>query len=157
MSTVENVVEAEVDGEEIKGEFSGLLDTLSTFRTQITMLQNQIRGLEKRVNKRVKGLKKEATKNKIKGNRKPSGFAVPTTVTPELCKFMGKPEGTMMARTEVTQYIIGYIRDNKLQNESNKKYIAPDGKLNKLLDAKDGDEITYFNIQKYMNKHFIKE
>lgn len=143
--------------DEINGGFSGLLTTLGTFRTQITMLQNQVRTLEKGVNKKVKGLNREATKNKNRGNRKPSGFAVPTNVTPELCEFMGKPEGTMLARTEVTQYIIGYIRENELQNAQNKKCIAPDNKLNKLLDAKDGDEITYFNIQRYMNKHFIKE
>jgi chromatin remodeling complex protein RSC6 len=143
--------------DEITDGFSGLLSTLGTFRTQITMLQNQIRILEKGVNKKVKGLQKEAAKNKSRGNRKPSGFAVPTNVTPELCEFMGKPSGTMLARTEVTQYIIGYIRENELQNAQNKKCIAPDNKLNKLLDTKDGDEITYFNIQRYMNKHFIKE
>jgi chromatin remodeling complex protein RSC6 len=143
--------------DEIKGGFSGLLTTLGTFRTQITMLQNQVRSLEKGVNKKVRGLNREANKNKNRGNRKPSGFAVPTSVTPELCEFMGKPEGTLMARTEVTQYIIGYIRENQLQDSENKKFIAPDNKLTKLLDTKDGDEITYFTIQRYMNKHFIKE
>lgn len=143
--------------DEINGGFSGLLSTLATFRTQITMLQNQVRTIEKGVNKKVKGLKREANKNKNRGNRKPSGFAVPTSVTPELCEFMGKPDGTKMARTEVTQYIIGYIRENQLQDTENKKFISPDNKLNKLLDTKDGDEITYFTIQRYMNKHFIKE
>lgn len=153
--SIQGVVKEEDDG--IKVEFTCLLDTLSTFRTQITILQNQVRGLERRVNKKVKNLNKEAVKNKNRGNRKPSGFAVPTNITPELCKFMGKAEGSLMARTEVTKYIIGYIRDNKLQKESNKKYITPDIRLNKLLDAKSGDEITYFNIQGYMNKHFLKE
>ena len=35
----------------IKEEFCGVLSTLSAFRQQITMLQNQVRGLEKHVNK----------------------------------------------------------------------------------------------------------
>ena len=153
-TTEEPIIENE---DEIKGGFSGLLSTLAAFRSQITMLQNQVRTLEKGVNKKVKGLNREANKNKNRGNRKPSGFAVPTSVTPELCEFMGKPEGTLMARTEVTQYIIGYIREHELQDAKNKKFISPDNKLNKLLDAKDGDEITYFTIQRYMNKHFIKE
>ena len=61
----------------IKDEFSGVLTTLSAFRQQITMLQNQVRGLEKHVNKQVKTLQREARKSKNKGNRKPSGFAVP--------------------------------------------------------------------------------
>ena len=38
--------------DEIKEQFSGILVVLSSFRSQITMLQNQLRGLEKNVNKR---------------------------------------------------------------------------------------------------------
>lgn len=147
----------EDENNDIKIEFTGLLDTLSTFRTQITILQNQVRGLERQVNKKVKTLNREVIKNKNRGNRKPSGFAVPTSITPELCKFMGKAEGSLMARTEVTKYIIGYIKENKLQKESNKKYINPDTRLNELLGVKVGEQITYFNIQGYMNKHFLKE
>ena len=142
---------------EIKGEFSGVLTTLSAFRQQITMLQNQVRGLEKHVNKKMKNLQREAKKNKNKGNRKPSGFAVPTKITDQLCEFMNKEKGTMVARTEVTQYIIEYIRQNALQKDGNRKFIKPDIKLATLLDVKDDDEVTYFNIQRYMNKHFVKE
>ena len=141
----------------IKDEFSGVLGTLSAFRAQITMLQNQVRGLEKHVNKQMRNLHKEAKKNKNKGNRKPSGFAVPSKITDELCEFMQKPTGTKVARTEVTQYIISYIKNHNLQKEGNRKYITPDESLNKLLGVKDGDEVTYFNIQRYMNKHFVKD
>ena len=140
----------------IKDEFSGVLNTLSAFRQQITMLQNQVRGLEKHVNKQVKTLQREAKKNKNKGNRKPSGFAVPSSISNELCEFMGKPTGTKVARTEVTQYIIDYIKDKGLQKDGNRKFIDPDDKLSNLLNVKDGDEVTYFNIQRYMNKHFVK-
>ena len=140
----------------IKDEFSGVLGTLSSFRQQITMLQNQVRGLEKHVNKQMKVLQREAKKNKNKGNRKPSGFAVPTKITDELCNFMGKPSGTKVARTEVTQYIIEYISKNQLQKVDNRKFISPDNKLSNLLGVKDDDEVTYFNIQRYMNRHFVK-
>ena len=141
---------------EIKDEFSGVLTTLSAFRQQITMLQNQVRGLEKHVNKKMRVLQREAKKNKNKGNRKLSGFAVPTKITDQLCEFMNKEKGTMVARTEVTQYIIEYIRQNELQKDGNRKFIKPDIKLATLLDVKDSDEVTYFNIQRYMNKHFVK-
>lgn len=140
----------------VRNEFVEVLATLSTFKTNITALQNRVRGLEKTVNKRVKRLKTENTKNKNKGTRKPSGFAVPTRITDELCVFMDRPIGTRVARTEVTRYIIGYIQENKLQEEANKKVIAPDSRLHDLLDVKDGDEVTYFNIQRYMNRHFVK-
>ena len=157
-STETNVVKPKVVLDPaIKQEFSGVLDTLSAFRAQITMLQNQVRGLEKHVNKQMRTLHKEAKKNKNKGNRKPSGFAVPTKITDELCEFMKKPPGTCVARTEVTQYIISYILDHKLQQEDNRKFISPDASLNKLLGVKEGDQVTYFNIQRYMNKHFVKD
>ena len=61
-----------------------------------------------------------------------------------------------MARTEVTRFIIKYIKDNNLQAQSEKKRIIPDEKLQKLLNSDSGEEITYFNIQKFMNKHFMK-
>lgn len=141
----------------IKDEFSGVLNSLSAFRQQITMLQNQVRGLEKHVNKQVKIFQREARKSKNKGNRKPSGFAVPSKISNELCEFMGKPTGTKVARTEVTQYIIDYINKKGLQKSDNRKCINPDDKLSNLLDVSDDDEVTYFNIQKYMNKHFVKE
>ena len=142
--------------DQITIQFDGIVQTLSTFRQSITALQTQIRGLEKCVRKEVKGLRKEATKNRNKGNRKPSGFAKPSRVTDELCMFMNKDKGTEIARTEVTQFLIKYITDNSLQFAENKKIILPDVTLKKLLDVKDGDEVTYFNLQGLMNKHFIK-
>ena len=141
----------------MSNQFSSILSTLSSFRTQITMLQNQIRAVEKTVSREMKRQQKEVAKGKNKGNRKPSGFAVPTTISNDLCEFMQKPQGSKGARTEVTQYIIQYIKDNNLQWAENRKVIKPDGKLKTLLAVKNKDEVTYFNLQKYMNRHFKKE
>ena len=105
---------------------------------------------------RHKQLEREAQKNKNKGNRKASGFAVPSKISNDLCEFMGKPEGTEMARTEVTKYIIQYIKNNNLPDKDNKKIIKPNNALKSLLNVKPTDEVTYFNLQKYMNRHFIK-
>ena len=66
----------------------------------------------------------KSKKNAIK--RKPSGFAKPTVISDELCFFLGKPNGTEMARTEVTKYITQYIKENNLQSVENKKKIIPD-------------------------------
>lgn len=139
----------------ITQQFSLLLNSLSSFKSQISMLSAQVKALEKNVKKQMKQLEREAAKNKNKGNRKASGFAVPTKISKDLCKFMGKPEGSEMARTEVTKYIIQYIKNNKLPDKKNKKIIKPDSALKSLLDLKPEDEVTYFNLQKYMNKHFV--
>lgn len=147
----ENNIEEEDD---VSKMFSDVLSTLTGFRSQITGIQMGIKTLEKVVKKEMKTLRKETTKYKQKGSRKPSGFAKPTKISKELCEFMGKEAGTELARTEVTQYVIQYITDKKLQNPDNRKAIIPDDPLKELLGVTEKDEVTYFNIQKYMNRHF---
>jgi chromatin remodeling complex protein RSC6 len=137
-------------------EFEQLVTQLNELKTQITGIQQNIKQLEKNVKKKMKGIKKEVSKTKNKGNRKPSGFAKPSKVTKELCEFMNKSEGSEIARTEVTRTLVAYIKENKLENTSNSKFISPDNKLKALLELDDNQELTYFNIQKFMNKHFVK-
>ena len=140
----------------VTSQFDNILLTLSGLRQNITAVQNEIRTLERTIKKEIKGYKKQTEKNKTKGNRKPSGFARPSKVTPELLSFMNKSAGESVARTEVTQYLISYIKEKNLQSEENKKIITPDESLRSLLSCGD-DEVNYFNLQKYMNKHFLKE
>jgi chromatin remodeling complex protein RSC6 len=141
---------------ELSEQFECVINGLTDVKTQINTLQQTLKQLEKNVKKQMKDLKKEVVKNKVKGNRKPSGFAKPSKVTTELCEFMDKKEGTEIARTEVTKALIDYIKKNKLENQTNSKILIPDEKLKNLLGIEDGQELTYFNIQKYMTKHFIK-
>ena len=142
--------------EGIFNQFEQLVTQLNQMKTQITGIQQNIKQLDKNVKKQMKCLKKEVVKTKNKGNRQPSGFAKPSKVTKELCEFMNKAEGTEIARTEVTRALVAYIKENKLENNTNSKIISPDEKLKTLLDLNDSDELTYFTIQKYMNKHFVK-
>ena len=143
-------------GDELFSQFEQLFTQVSVMKTQITVIQQNIKQLEKSVKKQMKGLKKEVTKTKNKGNRQPSGFAKPSKVTKELCEFMNKAEGTEIARTEVTRALVAYIKENKLENTSNSKIINPDQKLKILLGIEEGQELNYFTIQKFMNKHFVK-
>ena len=61
-----------------------------------------------------------------------------------------------MARTEVTRDINTYIRSHNLQDKANGRKINPDNKLASLLKLTDKDELTYFNLQRYMSPHFTK-
>uniref|UniRef100_A0A6C0DL11 DM2 domain-containing protein n=1 Tax=viral metagenome TaxID=1070528 RepID=A0A6C0DL11_9ZZZZ len=88
--------------------------------------------------------------------RGPSGFIKPTLISNELAEFLGKAIGTEMARTEVSKEINAYIAAHGLQDRQNGRRINPDEKLRKLLRLSEGDELTYFNLQKYMKPHFIK-
>ena len=140
-------------------QFDTITDTLTLFKMQINALQQHVKNLEKSVKKELKKeAKKETKKDIAKTKRAPSGFAKPTKVTKELCEFMNKPDGTEIARTEVTKALVAYIKNNNLLEHSDNK-IVPDQKLKTLLGI-DNDELnglTYFNIQKYMNKHFYKK
>lgn len=143
-------------GENLFNQFENLVTQLNLMKAHLSVIQQNVKQLEKSVKKQMKGLKKEVTKSKNKGNRLPSGFAKPSKVTKELCEFMNKSEGTEIARTEVTRALVAYIKENKLENNTNSKIISPDDKLKILLGLDDSQELTYFNIQKYMNKHFVK-
>ncbi len=142
---------------EIGSAFESIIDNLTTFKLQINNIQQQIRVLDKNIKKQMKTHQKDVAKRASKPVRAPSGFARPSKVTKELCEFMNKEEGTKIARTEVTRALVSYIKSNKLEKKENSKIISPDDKLKFLLGVEESDELTYFNIQKYMNKHFISE
>jgi len=123
----------------------------------ISSLKAEYRTLEKMWTRELKTAQKQSSKRKRKaGNRAPSGFVKPTRISDELAKFLEKPSGSEMARTEVTRDINKYIRTNNLQDKENGRKINPDSKLATLLKLKKTDELTYFNLQRYMSPHFAK-
>jgi chromatin remodeling complex protein RSC6 len=123
----------------------------------ISGLKSEFRALEKRYTKELKvSAKNSNKKRKRAANRAPSGFVKPTKISDELATFLDKPTGSEMARTEVTRDINLYIRTNSLQDKSNGRKINPDPKLADLLKINEGEELTYFNLQKYMSRHFAK-
>lgn len=145
------------ESNEIDDQFSTVLSTLSQFKSQITTLSVQLKGLEKTVKKEIKQNKRLITKKQSKGSKKPSGFAEASPISKDLCDFLGKDQGATVARTEVTKFVCNYIKQNSLANDENKRVIKPDDKLKSLLGTDDDTVVTYFNIQRFMNKHFIKK
>ncbi len=137
-------------------QFTALLAQLSALRSQLTSVTTQVRALSKRADRELKQAQKQGRKKRKSGNRAPSGFVKPTKISVELAQFLGKDKGTEMARTEVTREINTYIRAHKLQDPKNGRRILADAKLRKLLKLKKDDELTYFNLQRYMSPHFAK-
>ena len=137
--------------------FSEFMSKLQALTQQMNLLKGEFRLLEKRAARELKAAQKVQAKRKRKGvSRQPSGFVKPTLISDELASFLKKPTGTEMARTEVTREINGYIRAHSLQDKQNGRKINPDSHLAKLLKINDGDELTYFNLQRYMSPHFAK-
>lgn len=153
----------EVDAEvvqavpQITQDFGEFLQKLQQVTQMMTTLRTEFRALEKKASRELKAAEKASAKRKRKqGNRAPSGFVKPTKISSELASFLSKPEGSEMARTEVTREINAYIRAHKLQDKENGRKINADKKLATLLKLKGNDELTYFNLQKYMSPHFAK-
>ena len=95
---------------------------------------------------------------RVAGVRAPSGFVKPTPISAELATFLGKELTVLMSRTEVSKEINKYIIANDLQDKTNGRRILADGPLSKLLsfDNAGEEELTYFNLQRYMKGHFMK-
>jgi len=147
-------VEVEAPVAEKSVEFLAKLQQLGVL---ISSLKAEYRTLEKQWSRELKSAQKQSSKRKRKaGNRAPSGFVKPTRISDELAKFLEKPSGSEMARTEVTRDINKYIRTHNLQDKENGRKINPDTKLAALLKLKKTDELTYFNLQRYMSPHFAK-
>jgi len=137
-------------------EFGAKIQQVSNI---LSTLRADFKALEKSFARDLKAAQKSSgRKRKVSNvNRQPSGFAKPTRISDELAKFLGKPVGTELARTGVSKEINKYIRDNNLQDKTNGRLIHPDTKLASLLNIKSNDELTYFNLQRFMKHHFIKE
>ena len=145
-------VEASIAAQSV--EFMAKLNQLSSM---IATLKTEYRSIEKKWARELKAAQKcNSKKKKRAGNRAPSGFVKPTKISDELAKFLEKPTGTEMARTDVTREINKYIRSHNLQDAGNGRKINPDAKLQTLLKLKKTDELTYFNLQRYMSPHFHK-
>ena len=153
---VENVAVVS-DVSVLADSFTEFMSKFQTLVQSMSQLKVDFKALEKKAVREIKLAQKEKAKRRRKtGNRSPSGFVKPTLISSELAKFLNKPTGTEMARTEVTREINGYIRQNSLQDKENGRKINPDKALASLLKIKNGEELTYFNLQRYMSPHFAK-
>ena len=138
-------------------QVDSLIAELTAIKSAVSAALGSAREFKKRNDRELKLLRKNQAKKKASsGNRRPSGFTKPTGITNELATFLGKPAGIEMARTDVTKEINAYIRTHNLQDKNNGRVIRADKKLSTLLKLKKDDELTYFNLQRFMSPHFVK-
>ena len=147
---------AEVDGSVSTALYGSVLTKLQSAQAVLASIRAEVNELKRQHARELRAANKANKRRKTNANRAPSGFVKPTLISNELAAFLGKPEGSVLARTEVTREVNAYIRAQKLQDKDNGRKINPDAKLLKLLKLKKGEELTYFNLQKYMAAHFAK-
>ena len=145
----------------LEADLKSLAGRLNSARELLAGLVSDVKKLDKRVHKELKDARKRRRRSKpeegVEGAeakpRVPSIFERPVQVTEELCAFLAKPKGTLMSRSEVTKGVNCYVKEKNLKNKHD---ITPDASLKKLLQIADGDSLTYFNLQRYLNRHYIK-
>jgi upstream activation factor subunit UAF30 len=148
---------APAEAQAVTSDYTEFMTKLQQVSSLLSALKSEFRLLEKKAVRELRTANKANAKRKRKtGNRSPSGFVKPTLISGELATFLNKPAGSEMARTEVTREINEYIRTHSLQDKTNGRKINADASLMALLKLKEGDELTYFNLQRYMSPHFAK-
>ena len=140
----------------VAATIASITDRVSGLYSELKNLKTELKSLNTLWKKEVKELKKNKKRRRQAGGKKraPSGFAKPTPISNQLCDFIGKPHGSEMARTEVTKRITKYCQEKNLQKAEDKRTIHADKTLRDLLRLKKGDELTFFNLQKYMKVHY---
>jgi upstream activation factor subunit UAF30 len=137
-----------------------VIDKLDTKILSLSSLVKEIINELKSVKKEYKVLKDKVDRverKRAKAISNPNGFAKPCKIKTELCDFLAVPHGSEMSRTDVTRGVNAYIKKHNLNKPENKRYIVPDDKLRSLLGVKPTEEVSYFQLQRYLSPHFIKE
>ena len=145
-----------IDVDPMKAAFDAIREAIAGQKAALGAIERSMKQLERETRRLRQTVR--ATKRASGGGRtrKPTGFACPGDVTSELLAFLGRQPGEKVARTDATRAINAYIKAHRLQDSTNARRILPDEKLRELLAPEPGAEITYFNLQQYMNRHFIR-
>lgn len=150
---------AEAATASVQDDVKAMLTQANTVRETVGALVAELKRLEKRVARLQKEADKRRRRSKkpVEGEevkpRKPSIFELPTPLSNDLCSFLGRANGSLESRSNVTKAITTYVKAHELKE---KHTIKPDAKLKALLGVKDGEVLTYFNLQRYLNPHYLK-
>lgn len=149
---------------------AALPDSLRALQTE---LQTRVRALVGEAQEAAKALKRDVRDSKRRRKVDPSemtpeqkaawearrannAFLKPRAISDELATFMGLPAKSQRSQTEVTKFVSQYVKSHNCFDPNFKRRIIPDAKLAKLLRVKDGQEVTYLNLQGFLKVHFLK-
>jgi len=115
--------------------------------------------LSKRVAREVKEAGRRRRRNKVAPvegaapvAKRPTIFTTPVTLRDSLCAFLGKPKGSQMTPADVTKAFSTYVESHKLKDAEKGHTIHPDAAMRNVLGVKEGEPLTYRNIQTYLYK-----
>jgi hypothetical protein len=144
----------------IEQEIAGLIATHQKVRDESIAAIKTLQRFQKRVAKDLKeaGRRRRRVKKEDDGTvkeKRPTIFTTPVTIKDELCVFLNKPKGTQMTPADVTRAFSAYVETHKLKDAEKGHTIHPDAAMRKVLGVKDGENLSYRNVQSYLYKLYV--
>lgn len=115
-------------------------------------LAKDMKALRKAVRKII-SIMEDPTGEKAAARAATNCFNKPQEVTAELRAFLGLAADEKISRSQVTSRVSEYVEKNALKAGQN---INMNPALKSLLTPPEGVQVTYLNLQKYINRHYIK-
>lgn len=120
--------------------------TLETIDKELKAIRKELR--------KIKTFIEDPTGEKAEARSQNNGFKKPLQVSPELKTFLGLADGERISRADVTRRVSAYLEQHGLKNG---QHISLNDTLKALLKVPDDVKLTFLNIQKWINPHFVKE
>ena len=127
--------------------------TLETLNAALEVIAKEQRALRKDVRK-IRQYIEDPTGEKQEARTKNNGFNKPLGVSEKLRAFLGLAVDEKISRSQVTRKVNEYVEAKGLKAGQN---ISLDATLQDILQVPEGVQVTFLNIQKYINPHYIKE
>jgi upstream activation factor subunit UAF30 len=127
--------------------------TLETLNAALEAIAKEQRSLRKDVRK-IRQYIEDPTGEKQEARTKNNGFNKPLGVSEKLRAFLGLAVDEKISRSQVTRKVNEYVEAKGLKAGQN---ISLDATLQDILQVPEGIQVTFLNIQKYINPHYIKE
>jgi chromatin remodeling complex protein RSC6 len=146
--------------DQLKNTLQILLEQAGMIKTLMVTVRGAIKDSDKQ-SKELEKLRNKRSRNKTEraANSQPSGITKPVAISDELAKFLGVAPGTLVPRNEVTKGVSEYVKANGLSDPTNKqKFVLDDrteAKALKVLLGNPTEDVTYFNLQRYLKHHYI--
>jgi chromatin remodeling complex protein RSC6 len=152
---------AVVEVRTVEQEIASLISSHQKIRDEAVSNIKTLQRLQKRVAKEVKEAGKRRRRSKKEGEdgapkeKRPTIFTTPVTLKDDLCTFLGKTKGSQMTPADVTRAFSAYVDSHKLKDVEKGHTIHPDVAMRKVLGVKEGETLTYRNIQSYLYKLYV--
>jgi len=145
----------------VEQEIAALITLHQQWRDSAVAAVKTLQRLQKRVAKEVKEAGRRRRRVRREGEdgapkeKRPTIFTTPVTLKDELSVFLGKPKGSQMTPADVTRAFSAYVDSHKLKDAEKGHTIHPDVAMRKVLGVKEGETLTYRNIQSYLYKLYV--